>query len=329
MRIAVIGCGSIGRRHLRNLLAEGKHELSAYDPSDDAISYLTKVLKIEPCQSLEQLWERRPEAALICATPDVHVELALAAARQGAHLFIEKPLSHRLEGLSPLEAAIREKRLVTMVGSNMRFHPGPAAVKRFLLAGVIGAVVSARIQTGSYLPDWRPATDYRKSYTADPAKGGGALLDCIHEIDLALWYFGPASVAAAITVPAQRLQIPVEGLAEILLQHSSGVLSSVHLNFMQRDYRRSCQIVGEKGTIYWDFENPYVEVRSGTGLEKRQALPAEWQVNDMYVEEVRHFVSCIERGEPCEAPLEQGIAALRVALQARELASGAAAGSSA
>ena len=87
--------------------------------------------------------------------------------------------------------------------------------------------------------------------------------------------------------------------------------------------------MGEKGTIYWDFENPYVEVRSGTGLEKRQALPAEWQVNDMYVEEVRHFVNCIERGEPCEAPLEQGIAALRVALQARELASGAAAGSSA
>ena len=320
MRIAVLGCGSIGRRHLRNLQAEGRHELLVYDPEPDVAVFLRNVPKLEPSSTLQAVWKCKPQAVLVTATPEAHLELALMAVRCQAHLFVEKPLSNRLEGLAELETLARSSALVTMVGCNMRFHPGPAAVKALLRSGAIGAVTAARIQTGSYLPDWRPSSNFRKSYTADPNRGGGVLLDCIHEIDLALWYFGPATVLAAAIVPAELLQIPVEGTAEILLHHASGVLSSINLSFMQRDYRRGCQIVGELGTIYWDFEQPWVEVRSGSGLERRQQLPAGWEVNTMYVDEMRHFLQCVELGVATECPLEQGVAALKIALRAREIA---------
>lgn len=325
MRIAVLGCGSIGKRHLRNLLAAGGHELIPFDPNADARAHVEKVLNLKPCVDLSDVWAKRPQAALICAPPNLHLELALDAAKRGIHLFIEKPVADRLDGTEKLAEIVSRAGLISMVGCNMRFHPGPAKVKALLEQNAIAAIVAARIQTGSYLPDWRPSTDYRRSYTASREQGGGAILDCIHELDLALWYFGPASVNSALALPAERLGIEVEGLAEVLLRHSTGAVTSVHLNFMQRDYRRLCQIIGETGTIYWDFEAPWIEIRAGSGTERRIELDANWNVNQMYVEELNHFLRCIERNEPTLCPLEQGIATLKVALRARELALGIAA----
>ena len=322
MRIAVLGCGSIGKRHLRNLQAVGGHELIPFDPNADARTHVEKVLNLKAYVSLNDVWEMQPQAALVCAPPNLHLELALEAATRGIHLFIEKPVVHRLEGVERLNEVVRRAGLISMVGCNMRFHPGPARVKALLEQNTIGPIISARIQTGSYLPDWRPSTDYRQSYTASRGQGGGAILDCIHELDLALWYFGPASVTAALALPAEKLGIEVEGLAEILLRHSSGAMSSVHLNFVQRDYRRLCQIIGEAGTIYWDFESPWIEIRAGSGTERRIELDANWNVNQMYVDELNHFLQCLERNEPTLCPLEQGVGALKVALRARELALG-------
>jgi predicted dehydrogenase len=323
MRIAVLGCGSIGRRHLRNLLAEGSHELLPYDPQGDARVFVEKILKLPAYDDLDQVWSKRPEAALIASTPDTHCELALEVARHGVHCFVEKPLATEMERMPELQEICRKKELITMVGCNMRFHPGPEKVKELVEAKTVGKVIAARIQTGSYLPDWHPNTDFRKNYSARPEKGGGAVLDCIHEIDLALWFLGPATVAGAAVLPARNFGIPVEGLAEALLVHQHGVLSSVHLNFVQRDYRRCCQIIGEHGTIYWDFEHPWVEVKSGAGVETRHELPSEWQINQMYVDEIRHFLHCVEKHEPTLCPLEQGIEVLKIALQVREFRVGA------
>jgi predicted dehydrogenase len=298
----------------------GRHELLAYDPNPDARGHAEKLLKVKTCPTLDEIWNFAPACVLICAPPSEHMWLALVAARHNAHLFLEKPLADRTEKLEELERLVRERELITLVGCNMRFHPGPARVKELLEKGAVGAVFSARIQAGSFLPDWRPSTDYHKSYTASRAQGGGAILDCIHELDLSLWYFGPATVAAALALPAGKLGIEVEGLAEILLQHSSGVLSSVNLNFIQRDYRRGCQIIGEHGTIYWDFEQPAVEIRNGAGLDKKFPIDPAWQVNQMYVDELQHFLTAVERRERTLCPLEQGSAALRIALRAREMA---------
>src|SRR5262249_44881068 len=154
------------------------------------------------------------QAVLVTAPTHLHVPLAREAAAHGCDLFIEKPLSHSWDGVEELRHEVRRRGLVTMVGCNMRFHPGPARVHELLRRGAIGRPLAARIFTGSYLPDWRPGTDYRKSYSASSERGGGVLLDCIHEIDLALWYFGPARLAAAVAAPAETIGLDVEGVAE-------------------------------------------------------------------------------------------------------------------
>lgn len=313
----IVGCGSIGRRHARNLRAAGVTGLLLVDDDGAAAEALARDCGGRVAPSLDDALKQGVAAAFICTPSNLHVRDATRAAAAGADLFIEKPLSHSLDGIDELVATADGRGLVTMVACNMRFHPGPRAVKRLLDEGVIGTVVAARIHTGSYLPRWRPSQDYRRSYSAS-ASHGGAILDCIHEIDLALWYFGPASLHSCAAVAAWPVGLDTDGLAELLLRHEHGVLASVHLNFIQRDYSRSCLVIGTEGTIEWVFRDREVRVFAPDGaIRERCAEPADWDMNEMYVDEMGHFLAAARRRTETMNPIRNGVAALRLAIEAR------------
>ena len=296
--------------------ALGVTALAGYDPaaSVPAPDGLRRV------GSLDDGLVWKPDVVFVATPPHLHIRTALAAAARGCHLFIEKPLADRAEGTEELRAVVARRGLITMVGCNMRFHPGPSEIKRLIDAGAVGPVIAARIQTGSYLPGWRPWMDYRESYSAHAEQGGGAVLDCIHELDLARWYFGPGRVVGAATVPARTLGLEVEGVAEILIRHDSGVLSSVHLNVIQRDYRRGCQVIGERGTLYWDYERPTVTVHRGDAMSAASELPAGWAPNQAYVDEVAAFLRCVRDLTPTVNPIDDALATLSLALSAKAIA---------
>ena len=266
----------------------------------------------------EAFQSAKPDLVFVCSPTALHVSQALRAVEEGAHVFIEKPLSHTMESVRELLEKARTGKRVVMVGCNMRFHPGHAAIHRFLAEGAIGSPVAARISYGGYLPSWRPGQDYRKSYSASPEQGG-AVLDCIHEIDLALWHFGPAEVSGSAVLPATAIGLETDGLAEILLRHASGVLSSVHVNFIQREFRRTCSVIGTDGSLTWDCTRGSVE-RFGTdgNLAETIAQPAGWETDTMYRDELRHFLAAAEEGKIPTGSLQEASAALAVALAVRE-----------
>jgi predicted dehydrogenase len=319
-RLAIVGCGSIGRRHLQNVQHLGYTDVLVCDPNPAALQDLAVPYAVQCSTNLEALLQQEPTVVVVAAPSQVHLAVALMAARAHCHLFIEKPLAHTLLGLDTLLQETRRRRLITMVGCNMRFHPGPLQVKRWLEAGVIGQVLSARLHTGSYLPRWRPQQDYRQSYSASAA-WGGAVLDCIHELDLALWLLGTARLTAAVTRPATSLGLATDGLAELLLEHSSGAISSVHVNFVQRNYRRSIEIIGSTGSIAWDIHAGGVELYGEDGtLVRRRQQPARWQLNDMYVDEMAYFLRCVQAGEATCNGIERAMQTLELALTARAAA---------
>lgn len=291
-------------------------EIAVVEPNAAAIDDLPR--EIVRAATLGEGLAWKPDVVFIASPSELHVAQALEAARSGCHVFIEKPLSHTRAAIDELAGEVAHRQLRSLVGCNMRFHPGPAKVKQLLEEDAVGQVVAARLKTGSYLPGWRPDTDYRKSYSAS-RDSGGAILDCIHEIDLACWMFGPARLVAARHHPATTLGLETDGLAEMLLDHDSGILSSVHLNFIQRDYRRTCEVVGSEGTIHWDFQERTVRVyRESAGVAETFAQPADWEVNRMYVDEVAHFLDCVREGKETCNPVAQAAAVLEIALSARQ-----------
>jgi len=129
MKIIIIGYGSTGQRHYRNLVAMGFNDISVYDPD---LSKLTDVKKVE---KLSEDSFNGFDAAFICSPTNLHIKAAIMAAKAGCHLFIEKPLSHSLKNVEELEKISVEKKLITMIGCNMRFHPALAFTKKFGQAG--------------------------------------------------------------------------------------------------------------------------------------------------------------------------------------------------
>jgi predicted dehydrogenase len=319
MRALVVGGGSIGTRHLRNLKTLGIAPLAVVEPDTEQRRELNKNVGVTVLESFEAGLDWGPDLVVIATPSHLHVSQALEAAQKGCQLFIEKPLSYNRDSLPELCEKIDHSRLISLVGCNMRFHPGPANVKRLLEERAIGEVIAARIQIGSYLPRWRPYQDYRQSYSASP-EWGGAILDCIHEIDLAIWYFGPAKVLAAAHRPARTIGLETDGLAEIILEHQAGILSNVHLNFVQRDYRRAYQIIGSEGTIYWDFEGHQVCVYGPEG-ELKQVCPEPegWQVNQMYLDELQHLLWALENDCETVNPVDKCMAVLEIALVAKDM----------
>jgi predicted dehydrogenase len=141
--VLVAGSGSIGRRHLENLRRLGEagpvlYRTGRRDPHAPAAAAPEEF-------DLDRALGGRPRAVLVCNPSALHLSVALRAARAGAHLLVEKPLSHSLDGVQELQDEVRRRRLVALVGFQYRFHPGLRRVKLWLEQGDVGRVVSARV----------------------------------------------------------------------------------------------------------------------------------------------------------------------------------------
>ena len=321
MKFLVIGCGSIGKRHIRNLKALSIGEITANDVRRDRCEEVEEAYGIKTYLDLEEALEQKPDAVLIATPTNLHLPQALAASKRGCHLFIEKPLSHSLDGIDELLEIITQKKLVSLVGCNMRFHPCVSLMKELLDSGSIGKVVSARLQAGFYLPDWHPYEDYRKSYSANKSLGGGVILDGIHEIDYIGWFLGEVRRVFCFADRFTDLEIDTEDMAEILLEFEIGTIAEVHLDYIQRTRGRSCQLIGDKGTMIWNQDERSVKLYSAE-IKHWQVYPEGYNadINEGYIKEMLHFLRCIEEREQPINSIREAKRVLEIALAAKESA---------
>jgi predicted dehydrogenase len=315
-RVLVAGCGSIGRRHLRNLRALGVKQLAACDPDAGRAGAAAEETGAAAFASLgEGLAAVRPDAVLICTPPVLHVSQARAAVSAGAHVFVEKPLSDSLEGLDELAAALRASKRICQVGYNLRFDAGLRRLRDVVAEGRIGRVLWARAEYGQFLPDWRPGRDYRETYSARKGQGGGVLLDVSHELDSMLWILGRPTAMTWLAGRVSRLDVDVDDCATVLLRFESGAQADVHVDFVQRAYSRTCKVAGELGTVEWHFADR--EVRTFDAARNAwETWAYGGEANDMYVAELRHFLECVESGSEPDVDLAQGRRVLEIALRA-------------
>jgi predicted dehydrogenase len=306
MRVALVGLGSIGRRHLANLRAlapQAEIVVVRHARNDEGVPEGADRVVF----SLEEALASKPDLALICGPTTTHVEAGLACLRSGAHLFVEKPLAIDVAGASALVAAASSAKRALLVGYNLRFLPSLRRLREELLGGSIGRPMTLRAEVGQYLPDWRPGRDYRETNSARADFGGSVEFELSHEIDYVRWLLGEAASVDATLARTSDLEIDVDDTAELLLRFRNGAIASVHMDMAQHSATRTCRVAGVNGTLTWD----------GISGEVRRYVPNEgWTVlhggdgdrNDMYVAEMSHVLACV-RGEA--EPQVDGIDGLR------------------
>ncbi len=319
MKILVIGCGSIGYRHIKNLRSLGIRDIRACDIDAKKLGKIKRELRIRVFRNINSALEEKPDAALVCTPPATHVQIAKELLEKEIHVFIEKPLSHSLKGVNKLISQAKKKNLIISVGYNFRFHPGLRKIKTILTTGKLGRILWGRAIFGQYLPDWRPNQDYKKSYTAIRSKGGGIILDGSHEIDYMRWLLGEVKYVCCVARKLSSLKVNVEDTADVLMQHRDKKISNIHIDFVRRDYFRECEIVGENGSIRWSFPRGNVDMYLAKKRKWFQIYPGcGW--NKMYVEEIKHFIKCLQGKEIPIVDAMEGKKTLETVLAAKKSA---------
>ena len=314
MKALVVGYGSIGQRHLANL----RHLLP-----HARIGVLRSVysgVAAQPPEGADELFYEidaavafAPEIVLICNPSPFHIPVARRLLSAGAHLFIEKPLAAELSGVDDLLVESRASGRVLFVAYNMVFLPSLEFIREMILSGKLGRVLSVRAEVGQYLPDWRPAKDYRQGASARRDLGGGVLLELSHELHYLNWLFGSLSSVQASVVRTGELESEVEDLAELLLKFRDGPLVSVHLDFLQRSYSRSCKIIGTTGTLSWQAASQQVWFQAASDLEAVLLFEASGSNrNEVYLKELAHFLDCVAGRAQPRVDGEQAKEVLRV-----------------
>lgn len=267
----------------------------------------------------EEAIKARPDVAFITSPSTTHISLATVLAQNGVDLFIEKPLSANLYGVEDLLRTQKEHHGLLMVGYNLRFHKPLQYIKSCIDGGKIGKILSIRAEVGQYLPEWRPGSDYRTSVSAKRDLGGGAVLELSHEIDYTMWFVGEPTSVTAQTGHLSDLEIDVEDTAEIVMRFANGAIGSIHLDMIQRPPSRNCKVIGTKGTVIWDGTNDSVILYSNGSQEYSSLHPAkkeDW--NNMYLAELKHFISCVKKRETPLISGDDGKRVLKVALCAMQ-----------
>lgn len=321
MKYLILGCGSIGQRHLNNLKNVTTGEIIAYRTREKKVKKLENESYVKTYSDLTEALNQNPDVVLITNPTSLHIQSALVAAKQGCHLFIEKPISNNLDGIDELTDIVRKKKLVVLIGCNLRFHPCLKFIKKVLDEKRIGKVISARVQMGQYLPDWHPWEDYRKAYSSREELGGGIILDAIHELDYIRWLLGDISEVFSFSEKLSNLDIDTEDIAEILLRFKSGAIGEVHLDYIQRHPSRTCEIIGECGSIVLNLNEGTVKVY--TAEKKKWEVfeqPKGYDMNQTYIDEMTHFISCVEGKEETLIGIMDGLEVLKIALAAKKSA---------
>ena len=319
MKFLIIGCGSIGERHIRNLNNLSAGKILAYDINPDRLHLMKENYNVETYETIEKGLNQNPDLVLVCTPPSLHITFAMKAIDSGAHVFVEKPISHVIEGVNELLAEAKKKNLKVFVGYNHRFYEGVKLLKKIFDDGAIGKPLSIKAEFSQYLPDWRPWQDYRESYTAKKELGGGIILDGSHEIDYVRWILGEIKEVSCSADKISDLEVDVEDTADISVKFENNAIGEIHLDFIQKGYTRNCKITGERGTITLDYPKKIVELYSSDN-KKCKKFPIKSEVSNTYVQEIKHVIECIKTNKE---PLINGDSAkkvLEIALAAKESA---------
>ena len=280
VKICFFGMGSIGKKHLKNLvklLNERKIEFKIdvvkrkKELDDDVKEYINNVYKID--EFIPSFYD----IVFIVNDTSVHIETLNLMKNYSDNFFIEKPLSLNLNGFE-LED-YKDKKIY--IACPMRY----SSVIDYLKKNVdFEKVYSVRAICSTYLPDWRPTVDYRNNYSAKKELGGGVTLDLIHEWDYLTYLLGFPQKIFNLNKKVSHLEISSDDLSIYIAEYNDKLVE-LHLDYFGRTPTRKVEFFLKEGIIVGDF------IENNIILENKEKIILLKE--DIYVNEMNNFLNII------------------------------------
>lgn len=313
-KILVCGYGSIGKKHALNLKKLGADIKIWRHRANEGPAIRADGFIFEPALDDGLVW---CDGVVIATSTDHHLSLAIKAAKLQKAIYLEKPVS--LDKIGVDELLQHAKGCIIEVGCQMRQHPNLKALHEQLQTGKDGRVLAFQAWVGQRLDQWRPGTDYKASYSADAARGGGALFDLVHEIDLMVWLVGSMSSVYADLRQNSDLDMKAEDLANLVLVAKNGAAGTVQLDMLSPAYRRGMQVVCEKAVYRYDMQEGILWRAEGNDPALTvHTVPDNYAPAQMLFDAMTHFLKRIDNHDlPTACSLEEGVHSLDILLAAR------------
>ena len=246
MKVLIIGYGSAGKRHAK-ILGLSKKIRKIYIKTNQKIDSYSKFNFVKKINDLN------PDIIVVANETHKHYSVCKLLEKKFSNKIIlcEKPLFHKFYNFKP-------KKNKFYVTYNLRFHKCLQYIKKKIN---LEKVFFVEAESSSYLPLWRKNTDYAKSYSAYPNKGGGVLLDMSHELDYLKWLFADLNISMIYKNKISNLNILSDDIALIFGYIKKNTLVKTKLTYFNKLPRRHLTIGLSNGSqIYLDLLNSEIKI---------------------------------------------------------------------
>lgn len=313
--VLVIGCGSIGERHVRTFLATGRTRVMACDNRPAIRQQMTERYGVEAISGWNTALGNPAITAVVVATPaPLHVTMATQWLNAGRHVLSEKPLSLDLAGVNELVAARDAANRFAAVAYVLHFVPGLQQAREFLRAGSFGAVKQVSVNTGQHFPNFRPA--YREIYYRDHAQGGGAIQDALtHMANAVEWVVGPTTRLYCDAAHQVLEGVEVEDTVNIAARNGGSMVNYSLTQFQAANETR-WDFHAETGSVRVELNNQrWGTLALGATDWTWHAAPVS-ERDQLFVAQANAFLDGCEGKPNPLCTLEEGIRTLRFNLAA-------------
>lgn len=304
MKVLIVGLGSIAKKHI-DALKIFKIDIKIYALRSNLYTAIEEdVVNIYDLDEVNVKFD----FAIISNPTHLHYQFIKRLAKRGIPLFIEKPVIHSLDNAEELVALIEDKKVVTYVACNLRFHPCLTFLKNKINTESL-RINELNVYCGSYLPDWRPGKNFKEIYSANASMGGGVHLDLFHELDYTTWIFGFPNKSSAVLRTVSSLNIDSYDYANYSLQYDA-FTANIILNYYRRKPKREIEIVFEKETWLVDLIKNQIKNDVGEFLYKA----TDFNIKDTYKFQLDYFITCLKKNQIPMNSFVESIEILKICL---------------
>jgi predicted dehydrogenase len=304
--ILIVGSGSVGKRHARNLIQLGCR-ISCMDPRKDRCREMKDEMQTEfEYTDFKTAISSYSFDGIVIGSPTAfHPEQAIIAIEAGIPVLLEKPVAINANDAYKIQNVLLNNKTPILLGYTWRWWPPLQQLKLLLKEGKIGSLRHVQFYMSAHLADWHPWEPYQSFFMSNKALGGGALLDESHWIDLMIWLLGmPERISASIS-KLSDLEIETDDNVDICCFYK-GMNVTIHLDLYGRPHEKFIRLVGEKGTLTWSAE-PNRIAFSSQWEQLWETEVFDYNRNDMFVSVAQEFLNVVNGAIPQTCTLTDGL----------------------
>lgn len=307
MKILFVGLGSIGQRHLRNIKTlfpktkflayrqlnrqfslNNKNKITSYD--------LDKKYKLKIYKNYLKALLEKPDAVFICNPTPMHLKFAIIAAKKKINIFIDKPLSDKLNKTNLLKKIVKKNKIYFMVGYQLRFNKCLNFIKKLLEKSELGKLSCANVYNGEFIKDYHKYENYKDTWMSKKNLGGGIINSQIHELDYCMYLFGEPKSVYACGGKKSDLELDVEDHVNSIINFKRENISvNVILDFFQRPSKRYLKIIGTRKSLKWDYYKNLVLINDYKSKKTKKYFFGKFDRNEMFLKQTKFFIKLINK----------------------------------